>query len=154
MSGPSTRASHAGPMAGRALAIVATLVTLGGACRDLPVQVRRPVEAPTRAMAAARSSCAARTRAERVEAIRAMVAALPPAAALVAETRLLPALAGVRDALGGQDARLAAAVATFVAGVESLRLRAPFEQREALVAEAECLLGADAAVGATGGPAA
>ncbi|GLC26006.1 hypothetical protein [Roseisolibacter agri] len=144
MSNPTSHAT-------RGAAVAVALIVLGVACRDLPVQVDTIRQSPSRALAAdAAPGCAARTPAERVRALREMVGTLPPAAAPVADARLLPAIADVQAALGtGRGAAVAAAVRGFVADVESLRLRAPFEQREALAAEAECLLGAS-----DGGPSA
>jgi hypothetical protein len=149
VSGPVPRLAPAG-------ALVASLAMLGGGCAELPVQSRGPEPAATArsAMSSQEPSpgCAAQARPERLQAIRRAVDALPAAAALPAQTRLHPALNEAQGALaGGREAGLERAMRQFIADVEALRLRAPFEQREALVTEAECLIGGGtaAARGAT-----
>ena len=101
--------------------------------RSVPVLTTQSVSAP---------GCTSATPAERLQRLQRGVARLPEAASAAAEERLVPGLRAAEAALGrGQGRAAVQFLEGFIEEVEELRLRAMFEDRVALVREAQCLLG-------------
>jgi hypothetical protein len=111
---------------------------LAASCAERPTAPRTPPLSPDRSLA---SACGAAPAAERLTRLQRGVEALPHAAQLSAQTRLLPALRASGEAIErGLGSQAADRLRRFVGEIAELRLRAPFEARAALAAEAQCLL--------------
>jgi len=122
------------------LPLLAAVGLLAASCAERSTAPSTPtIPAPRRALASA--ACDGTPPGERMGRLARGVGALPYAAQLPAQTRLLPLLRASGEALErGLAPQAADRLRRFIGEIAELRLRAPFEERAALAAEAQCVL--------------